>query len=1622
MYINSLDEVFDSVINKFNIFLKKNNFFKEISRNDNFVRYHKNILVIIKKFISSLDIKNIMKLANTKNNLNTIIDILKRYCGFYIYLGICYNYKGSRNLFITNLVETAKNNLDTTYKINNLYNSENISKIVSFFTIIKHVKMLEKEKTLDRIKLVLKNNPIQYGDTINLFNKLGEDYVIKHFLIKSNMHSLIKTLIIMLIYKDEEKSEIIELLQEKEIKEGEYKYIEIVVERKDSMIDFYEFQKILSKDQILNKMSNDIYDYLKNFSEKNKYIEENKLVNITHMFRKGIIIPIAEDFLRYHKDSEKYDPELLLKTDITLKERDATKIKYITNKMNRIVNYHSPMLKNKAKIKINLDKYFYKPLSYLDAILYNDNEELKIIQKLEVSDTASDVDLLIDLESYRKYAYINYKHLSKDGIKIRPKKLINVFRYTNIINKKESKRLQIRAGNENLSLNIVGILLNLSSLPLNCFKSNDLKNIKNEKKINGFGLTIELLKKKYLNNNKNKNLYYWLFDNSVDKPTLTGYKNVSSHKERNINVILEELYNNFCEIISHKILNYIEKLDDISIWNINNLLADYSKKYIDLERNSIFYNKILAQAYKKIKILKDLDDPIDDYIPGKNNKIIRLPIAKVKKSYKNIIFIKEKEKIEKEVETTKNMPVCLHHIKYRELYSISRRNTDESGTVIFDFVKKYGRENKKGELVCKSCGEHLKLKKYVWAGTYIKDLDLYLTTNIAVNQNLHNIPKYKNLTRTIRNINKNIEKICFLTDYSHFLGNDHIRKLNRKMAIKDIIDLILFHTNYLKSLPNNRQDLYEKQYGLKKNYQTLFFFDLKDTIFLTSSTDTDYYKKIKFNNVLVYMIFIFIIEINHGYILSLKESKMCNYFIFEKLLDSLFSGIFLRVSKTEKIRIVKIPMLCYIIYYFSFILTFYKIWLWDSVDKEFNTSIQRQIIITVVELLNSLVESNINTEINYMNMRFYSRFKNNLDTIYKDNDLLEKMIQRSNDRISVKDKKLVFNTNKVDTILLNGIFKNELLYRVEKNTCQSQIKKMNKYNKNKINKNIGSLTHCDNGRFHKWEIKEKKLVCSLCSKEYDELKNATTSSDKDTKEIINNVRWNMVSKLVKNYCISGEKHDLDMKTNICKKCKINPDINKYKLSDLKSLDKNLERIKNEKDLLNIKLMEKRYKKKENFFKNVESVLLKLNNKFDKHAKEGKYESKMINYIDKFIKKLENVVGDRIKDETDTIYLDNNQFIIDHDYLGNKIKKPMEILSKDNKIKKIINHEFFKMDVIYYHDKSKSVFVYYNSISLHYLGYSQNNKTFIKVRTKSSLKVKYSIKSMIQLFGFESWYINLASIDKKYIDINIKPSKKELKNVITDLIYYRISHLKTVVNMVHNIIHQIKFRKVFKEESEYNEIVNSFQKKLKNFIIEDDGKKIFKNMYYFLSNNQEVDISIDNININHNYIFHKDINKKNQYDTKLIFYLIYNLSKLIDYNESSAIKTSLGYLVIRIIKFVFDNNYIKYNLLDIRKFSYYLNNPPAYVNESIKSTDHYTDILNQTEIDDLNKLNEVKDTMGVSGYYNELMTQEDIQNDDNNEREYNMKEEMDSLDIDDNNDNLYGDMDEEQFDSFDIDNS
>ena len=105
----------------------------------------------------------------------------------------------------------------------------------------------------------------------------------------------------------------------------------------------------------------------------------------------------------------------------------------------------------------------------------------------------------------------------------------------------------------------------------------------------------------------------------------------------------------------------------------------------------------------------------------------------------------------------------------------------------------------------------------------------------------------------------------------------------------------------------------------------------------------------------------------------------------------------------------------------------------------------------------------------------------------------------------------------------------------------------------------------------------------------------------------------------------------------------------------------------------------------------------------------------------------SVLGNKIKIGNDIIYMKDTLYIIDHDFLGNERKETITLLESDNKIEIIRNHYYFKRDVIYYKDKSNNMFVFYDFITLQYLGYSENNKEYKKTKSVASLKINLSLK-------------------------------------------------------------------------------------------------------------------------------------------------------------------------------------------------------------------------------------------------------------------------------------------------------
>jgi hypothetical protein len=75
MYINQVDDLFDGIIDKFNLFLIKEKVFDKLLSDSNFVKYQNDILGYIKKYIESISKKEILTIIKNESYIDTIMNI-----------------------------------------------------------------------------------------------------------------------------------------------------------------------------------------------------------------------------------------------------------------------------------------------------------------------------------------------------------------------------------------------------------------------------------------------------------------------------------------------------------------------------------------------------------------------------------------------------------------------------------------------------------------------------------------------------------------------------------------------------------------------------------------------------------------------------------------------------------------------------------------------------------------------------------------------------------------------------------------------------------------------------------------------------------------------------------------------------------------------------------------------------------------------------------------------------------------------------------------------------------------------------------------------------------------------------------------------------------------------------------------------------------------------------------------------------------------------------------------------------------------------------------------------------------------------------------------------------------
>jgi hypothetical protein len=1059
-----------------------------------------------------------------------------------------------------------------------------------------------------------------------------------------------------------------------------------------------------------------------------------------------------------------------------------------------------------------------------------------------------------------------------------------------------------------------------------------------------------------------KNNYYWLFDAERDNYTVPYYDiSPKMPKSEVIKIVSAHLYDYTVEVVINLIKENITTNQPKFIDEYINNLEKYKQRFPDIENihNANILNELEYLMYyvKTIKT-EDLYDYNEDLFPGLYGNIHKLPSAPTKEFLKisTIRFktdFKDKQnedekKLEntedfsitsQNFETTENINgVCQHIISWDKIAEIKKTSPSTFSNLVYEFVQQYVEINTSLENICKSCHSSLNIKKYVNDGSFDDATQKYVTFNVQMEINIEDLPEFEKFKTSIRNIDKIIEKFASIINIQGLSGNISVVRSRRKNIVKDTMVLLLHHNNFLRKNYQSNRDNYIESYGVNKKISGLYVFDLDNSIFIYSSKEKDFYKMFKFNNILTYILILLILELNENQILNFNDDKVCSYSIFKKIGYSLFEGLNIYINKSHDLKPIKeYPVLCYAVYLMSCFITKYNIWAdtfattteGKTPIKKFNPLIQKAIIQTFVELFNTIFlinQEEIKKNKVYLYEILMTKFFQKLE-LYKSLTIIKKLDQKYlAEEQTNTDKRALFDNQEYDYIpekdALTPYVYSDIFDKYSKIYYQKRYLPPI-FIKNYIEMvNVSNLSNCMEGVFHNFKSKGQNLECLNCKIELGlekYVKDSYTHLHKT--EILNYMK-----KLAGKYCIDGKIHNFEYisknDTTVCKLCKyVKGDKINYSEKELYNMYDIIQKVIIKNNILVKEILDKNKINIENKNDVIKSCFDKIIYKFQK------YDNNLTNSINLLLDNIQKLLGTEIMIDNKSHSLHNNIYIIDHDFNGSKLNTPIQINEKDNKFRFVENHPFFKRDVLIYSlQKNTKYEAFYDAYDKYLLGYREVNKEFNVVeKTNAKIFVNYSIKNLFLMLGFTRENINIRDFYPEIYGMtneefeNFKKTFK-MNDLLNKIASRRFEIIKKLGIEINTYINRFKFNYQIKiieiptfydphpnPENEpinnpFDIIYNKFQKKIDNNITTIQTDKNIKHSFLKYMGTLKTYLPFMKINetIDYSNIVDYNVILKHDFSTNLVLnYIIDEINRLINYNQSKTVKMNLVLFIIEL---------------------------------------------------------------------------------------------------------------------------
>jgi len=1578
MSINKIDKLLDNVLDDFYLTNIVNDKIinKLTESGDNLVKNHQFILEEMHKYVETIDKKAIQKLVVLESNVTIITECIGKYLLYYLFLQIKHNYKANEKTFINNLLEISKNKSNFTIQFNGFFDAISNRNIINLMHTITQINELleSNDKKLEKIRLD-KDKKSEYIDSFKLLNQLGEADVDKYFRSSDkqrNIHSIIKTVILLNIYTEQDKKGLSQILEDAINSKEEFIYIDVIVP-KNIVVTYDSIEKLLSEKQRKNNSAGTFYDLIEEESKVTNILSKHLTIDekISLLLESKLIIPIVDNFVLYHKDSEKYESQKST-MKLTDKKKQLTKVKYIVDKIDNIAKYNSKLVTKDNKIDDNITKdehnkieqEWYLPKVYSQYVSINQFENISIYAKIMTADKSMDnSEYYQDFYEYFLNSYINFKEPKENAFRFDLRYDLN--KPINLIRNPIAKGMELSSCNNsihyltqsaNKQIDIVGFLFKPSNIPVQCVKLyNDCFIKTGADSYNTFIDKISSIVKFKGNNFKP---FIWLFDNNVDfkLESYEAYDNLS--KSELSKLITAQIYDKFEELV-FVIIEDILSQHKVTLQFALQVINTISNILLPINKKSEYYTKLQELLRKSIiKVDNKEDDYENKIIPSTD--IIKLQKPSTLNQNKSIKVLIKSILINKDIKTDDNsiimrkQYVCQHNITWNIISSMKKENPNKFSGILEEFMKRFVITSSNNENLCKSCGCSINIKEYDIDGSFDTTTGQFKTYGFSLQVPLEELPIYKNYKLVIRKIDSIIEKIALQLNIQMFYGNKQYGL--RLILVKNIIDVIL-ENNKIITTSSNTEPFNGQDYGIIKGISDEFkAFELTDLIYDDSSNKS--INMLKRNLILSYIIVAFILELNDTHISLLKlGSKICNFETFENKTKQLLDKNKVITNKSMDMEnINNYLILSYIIYYFSCNIIKYDLWhfnIENSKDKTDNKTDKtlmflrkmKIVIDYIMATLTSILynySTNVDSEIL---STFVHKYFTRLNTVYHKEKTIVTLKKKI---IDIKNVNPDFLSEQLD---LFTDYKQNLDLKIYPKLKNNQYKPQ----KRKEIKITHNNTNYIQNKIQEFRNKNKnfKFICNLV--ETNTLNNNTSNNTSSNTSNSSNSSSNNTSSNS-----SNSKDDFNTKSNLINKdlCKrlIKGDIND---EDYNNYLQFIKLYAQPSDTLTVN-----YEKLATDYERKINVLNKIN------IQHSNSDSDSV--LSNFINTLNNVLGSDVKEARHNLNQDKIEITRDHQ--GFHMRKHIIVYDDLENPKKIKyeNHiedipELFKSRKVMIYRMNDKIDVLYDKITNTIIGYKDTNKIITSTKSGVALTIEYSIKNKLKYLGCNRNYFNIS---------------------INDIFIERITNLKNAITTIKRLYNSLFYKQDKKQDKKRlldlkgdNEltadetIIHEYRNKLrvtgiKEFLNDIDSIFIITPTLLNESKYKKIESHVDMT----------EIIKKDKNANTLLYYLINEIVKLINSYENRIAKINIINFLIEAINYAYTdtNSESINNNLELKQFKYRLNGSGyVYDNEEV----HYLqDIIN----DNIDSEGELIDS--------------DLENDE--EKITDDKEEADALDIDD----------------------